>query len=674
MNDFGFMALVLATASALGALLAAARVARAGGSPRLALTLLWISSAALLGAAAVLFVQLSASDLTNAYVVQHTASSMPLAFRLASFWAGQEGSYLLWSAFVALTAVAVCVHGRSADVAIRTRTIAAAAFVVLSMCTILILGANPFKLTDALTQPAATTQQLRHWAMLIHPPLIFAGYALCAAPFIIAAGGLLARRHVSEWMSQARVWAMAAWIVLGAGITIGAWWAYTQLGWGGYWAWDPVENASLIPWLTLMALVHALAVNRRRGTLAFWSTVLSLGTFILCGFGTFVTRGGMVQSIHSFGQSTIGWYLAVWIVALVVVAAGLMLRSRRALRAPSDGCSAEAVSVAGLGIFLLLLSAAAVLTGTVTPMVVSLFSSTPVWVGKGFYETVVGPLAMAGAFLMAVAPMMASTAQRAGASWQQPLPAIGAGLLVTIVCRVMGLESLQALMCIWMSSVAMGFTVGAYIAAVRGRVQLGGTPLVRSFVVAFTQQRRAHGTRLSHLGVAVLLMGVCTSTVLTRSYDLTLKVGEQAQAGGWTVSLRSIAAESAPDDSDDVVIRGEVSCAQADGTAWIMSPASRRLLATDQTIAEVAIRSTWSGDCFVALGEWNDMTGSVGIHVASLPGVMWIWIGAVLTGAGGLLCTLGALPRAVTLGERSTNKAGESVQETLAMPSAGAQS
>jgi cytochrome c biogenesis factor len=169
-------------------------------------------------------------------------------------------------------------------------------------------------------------------------------------------------------------------------------------------------------------------------------------------------------------------------------------------------------------------------------------------------------------------------------------------------------------------------------------------------------------------------MGVCTSTVLTSSYDLTLKVGEQAQAGPWKVSLQRIAVESASDGSDDVVIRGEVSCVDSAGSTWVMSPGTRRLLATDQTMADVAIRSTLSGDCFVALGDWNDSTGSVGVHVASLPGVVWIWIGAALTSVGGLLCTIHAVPRAVAAGDRSTVQAGEPLQETLALPSAGAQS
>ncbi|MCX5690015.1 MAG: hypothetical protein NTV94_09590 [Planctomycetota bacterium] len=351
-----------------------------------------------------------------------------------------------------------------------------------------------------------------------------------------------------------------------------------------------------------------------------------------------------------------------------------MLRSRQALKASSDGCSAQGLCVAGLGIFLLLLSAAAVLTGTVTPIFASLVQSTPVWVGRGFYEAIVGPLAMAGTLMMVLAPMISSSPNRAHAAWQQPLPAIGAGLLVTIACRILGVQALVPLLGIWMSSVAMWFAVGAYAAAVRGRLQLGGTGIAHAIVSGFTQQRRAHGTRISHLGIAVLVMGVCTSTILTRSYDLTLKVGEQAQAGPWKVSLQRIAVESASDGSDDVVIRGEVSCADSAGSTWVMSPGSRRLLATDQTMADVAIRSTWSGDCFVALGDWNDGTGSVGVHVASLPGVAWIWIGAALTSAGGLLCAVHALPRALAVGDHSTINAGEPLQETLAMPSAGAQS
>jgi cytochrome c-type biogenesis protein CcmF len=669
MNTFGFISLLSATLFAAGAV----GFSLLSSRTRLPLALLGLTCAAFVAADGALIWMLWTSDARNAYVVEHSSASMPAAYRLASFWAGQEGSLLLWTSLVAIAAMGVGASTAIGNAGRRAGfTIAAAAALVLTMSIVLIIGADPYRVTDALTRSPTTTTQLRHWAMLIHPPLIFAGYALCAAPFAIVAGGLLANADHGSWIPSMRSWSMAAWMVLGAGIIIGAWWAYTQLGWGGYWAWDPVENASLIPWLTLMALVHALAVHRRRGTLVVWAVFLGLGTFILCAFGTFITRGGLAQSIHSFGRSTIGWHLAAWMLVLVTGALWLVVSHRRGLKeAESPAQTQDGSLIAGIGIFLLVLAAAAVLTGTVTPMIATLVSTRPLWVGPGFYETVVGPLAMAGALMMACAPMIASASRQGAALWQQPLPAIAVGLLVTIACRVAGLKALQPLLFVWIAFVALWFTVGAYGCAVRGRLRVPGTKLVRALVEAFSMQRRGHGTRISHLGVAVLLMGVCTSTVLTRSVDLTLTAGEQVQAGPWKMTLLKVGVESPADGSDDVVIRGDFALTDAAGLTWTMSPRRRHHASADQPMAEVAIRSTWTSDCFVALGDWDDSRGSVGVHVASLPGVLWIWVGAALTAAGGLLCVIPASSRVVVVSETSILRAGEPVPAAMAIPSAG---
>ncbi len=320
-------------ASALGVLLAvAAGVLEKPSLLGPARWMLAMVAALITSASAALLQALVQSDFTIAYVASYTERALPLGYKLAAFWAGQAGSLLFWTWALSLMAlVAAFAHKRrtAGEHAAMLGTLAA---VGLFFCTLMLFAVNPFDPTPIVVRDGnGLNPLLQNPAMIAHPPILFLGYAGFTIPFALLIGALVADRRDAGWMIQARRWLLGSWLFLTVGILLGAWWAYVELGWGGYWAWDPVENASLLPWLTATAVLHSIMIQQQRGMFRIWNAAFIAATFLLCVFATYLTRSGIVQSVHSFGQSPIGWFFLSFLVLGVLVVAGLMIARRRTL-------------------------------------------------------------------------------------------------------------------------------------------------------------------------------------------------------------------------------------------------------------------------------------------------------------------------------------------------------
>jgi cytochrome c-type biogenesis protein CcmF len=393
-SALGYTSLCAAVLVAAGGVLAATSAARFRSEAWLRAAR-WsvVALAALLTVtSAMLVVALLRSDFRYEYVAGYTERALPVGYKLAAFWAGQEGSLLLWAWLLGVMAVFAVRSMRRLEPPEQAVTLGTLAMVIGFFASLILFAADPFKMFAGAAPPdgRGLNPMLQDPGMIIHPPLLFLGYAGCTIPFAFLCGVLVSGREDNRWIAPVRRWLLVAWLFLTAGIVLGAWWAYIELGWGGYWAWDPVENASLLPWLTTTAVVHSITAQQRRGMFKVWNAVLIALSFILCIFGTYITRSGVIQSVHSFAPSLIGTFFLAFLLLTTVGSTALIVWRRKALRSEHELeglISREGAFL--LGNVLLLIMMLTTLVGTMFPLISSVFMPEPVTVQPAFYNKIV---------------------------------------------------------------------------------------------------------------------------------------------------------------------------------------------------------------------------------------------------------------------------------------------
>jgi cytochrome c-type biogenesis protein CcmF len=481
------------------------------------------------------------TDLTYAVVAGHSSATTPLFYRIASPWSSQEGSLLLWSWLLSLASSAALARtGRQLFDLLgyaQAVLLGLAAFFV----GITVFLASPFaRLDPAAAEGTGLNPLLRHPSMMIHPPMLYSGYTLLAVPFAFAAGALLARRTGKEWIRLVRPFALAAWLCLGVGIALGARWSYTELGWGGYWAWDPVENASLMPWLTCTAFLHSAMTQERRGMLKVWNFSLVLASGILAILGTFLVRSGILNSIHAFGASTLGIPFLVLIGVLVtgsIVLVGLRRRDLAAEHRLDSLLSRETVLL--LNNLVLVALCFVIFWGTFFPLISEAVTGTQASVGPPWFARYTVPLALALVLLAGIGPTI---------GWRRASPAVlarqlaapagvaaaaGIGLAALGTARRPAALAMLVLAVLCLAVVAQEFARGA-----RARRTVTGQPLPLALVSLLAHNRRRYGGYLAHAGMAVLLGGIAASSAFQHTRDVTLLPGQAATVSGYEFRYR----------------------------------------------------------------------------------------------------------------------------------------
>jgi cytochrome c-type biogenesis protein CcmF len=507
----------------------------------------WIASGrrsvyALFGVLAVCFVILEAaflrSDFSFELVATHSSTTTPAFYQATAIWSSQEGSLLFWALLLSGWSSAILFLSRG-----RAREIAPYATAVLLgigafFCGLLVFLETPFgQLTPTPVEGAGLNPLLRHPAMMFHPPMLYSGYTLFTIPFAFAVGALVTRRLSADWLRTVRPFALAAWLCLGIGIVLGARWSYSELGWGGYWGWDAVENASLMPWLVGTAFLHSAMVQEKRGMLRIWNVCLVLATGILALLGTFLVRSGILNSIHAFGASTLGIPFLVLISVLVVGCAALVVS-----RAPQMQSEHRLDSLLSREAIFLLNNLALVglcfviLWGTFFPLISEAFTGEQSSVGPPWFGKYTVPLALLLVLLSGLGPALAwrrTTAANLRRELMMPV-AVGAGTLVILLAA--GVERRAA-------ALAM-FSLGAFVLAVvgqefargvRARRAMTSENVPRAAVSLVRRNRRRYGGYIVHAGVIVLLVGVAASSTFQDADDVRLKPGERAQVGGYDI-------------------------------------------------------------------------------------------------------------------------------------------
>src|SRR5687768_7515900 len=479
------------------------------------------------------------TDLSFALVASHSSSTTPLFYRMTAPWSSQEGLLLLWVLLLSLWSSAILFLTRR-----RLREVAPYATAVLLgfgafFCALLVFLESPF---DELAMPpaegAGLNPLLRHPSMMIHPPMLYSGYTLFAVPFAFAVGALITRQLGSEWIRRTRPFTLAAWFMLGIGIVLGARWSYSELGWGGYWAWDPVENASLMPWLTGTAFLHSVMIQEKRGMLKVWNVSLVLATGVLAILGTFLVRSGILESIHAFGASTLG--IPFLVLIAVMIGGSIMLVASRAESLRSDHrldslLSREAAFL--LNNLVLVALCFVVFWGTFFPLISEAVTGEEASVGPPWFNRYITPLALVLVLLSGIGPLIAwRRATAANLRRNFALPVGGAVLVLGGLLAAGETRSVAALLMFAFAAFVLGAVGQELWRGVRARRSMSRDSVPAALVALVRRNRRRYGGYTVHVGIAVLFVGVAASSAFQDQKLVELRPGQTERVGGYAVT------------------------------------------------------------------------------------------------------------------------------------------
>ncbi len=590
----------------------------------------WLVLAAAVGAVAVMEHALITHDFSLTYVANNGSRETPLLYTVTTLWSALAGSILLWALVLSLYTAGVVVkfRRRATDPLVAWATLVM--FAVGAFFFALMLGpANPFTKvsgTVPVDGPGPNPLLQNHPLVLFHPPLLYAGYVGFTVPFAFAVAALVTGRVGEGWLLETRRWTLVAWGFLSVGIVMGAWWSYEVLGWGGYWAWDPVENASLIPWLCATAFIHSVMVQERRGMLRVWNLSLVLATFSLTILGTFLTRSGVLDSVHAFTTSSIGPWILTFFGVVVAVSIGLIGWRGDRLRSPGSidsPVSREGAFLANNVLFTAF--AFVVLLGTVFPLLVEAINGNQLTIGGPYFNRMAEPLALCLLFLMAVAPALPwRKASGELLSKRLLVPAWAAGVTL-VVCVAVGLRGLDTIACFGLGAFAAAAAVRQLVLATRRSIADGSGPW-RGIT------GRANGGMVVHLGVVVIAVAFAASTAYGHRAEFTMRPGQRAAIAGHHITFLGLRTQVHPNRTSlvaDVRIDGgkvyspQISDYQADPGGGIGTP---------------SVRSTFFDDVYLTIASAPQNPGDptvIGVTVQPL--IMWLWLGGGLVAIGTLL-------------------------------------
>ncbi|HTL06074.1 MAG TPA: cytochrome c-type biogenesis CcmF C-terminal domain-containing protein, partial [Gemmatimonadales bacterium] len=486
--------------------------------------------AALALAALCLWKGLLSHDFNIEYVAQYTARNLPTSYVLAAFWAGQKGSLLFWATILSIfaaTAQSVTSRRHAALLPyVAGITNIVVAFFILTM----LFSANPFeRLLFTPEDGRGLNPQLQNPGMTIHPPMLYLGYISITIPFAFAMAALLSKKLDSGWIHAMRKWTILSWLFLSAGITLGMWWAYVELGWGGYWAWDPVENASLLPWLTMTAFLHSVMIQEKRGMLKRWNVGLIVASFLLSIFGTFITRSGVIASVHSFTQSGVGYFFLGFLL-LAAIFAFTLLYVRWPLLEPEARLESLASREAAFLFNNLALVGIAfsVLWGTLFPIISELVRGTKITVGPPFFNRVNVPLGLLLLALTGIGPLIAWRKASPENLRRQFTVPLASGALVGVVLVLLGIRGLYAVMAWALAGFVVGTVTQEFWRGIRARRRMHGESVPLAFGRLVSRNRRRYGGYVVHLGFLTYLVAFAGMAFkVTR--EVTLSPGESTE-------------------------------------------------------------------------------------------------------------------------------------------------
>ena len=577
------------------------------------------------------------SDFSVALVAGHSHSTKPLIYKISGTWGNHEGSLLLWILILALFGGALAAGGLGMDAGLKVRTLAVQAMVTAGFLAFCLFTSNPFeRLESAPLDGRGLNPILQDPGLALHPPTLYIGYVGLSMAFAFAVAGLIEGRIDRNWARHVRPWVSAAWCALTAGIALGSWWAYYELGWGGWWFWDPVENASLMPWLAATALLHSTIVVEQRGTLKSWTVLLAILAFSLSLVGTFIVRSGLLTSVHSFASDPAR---GVFILGILLAAVGvpLMLFALRgpqlASRGDFDVLSRESGLI--LNNFLLTAATVVVLVGTFYPLALEMVSGARITVGPPYFDATFNPIMGALVAAMAFGPVMA---WRRGTLPSTRLVAIAAAVGALLLAAGVGIAAGGIGVAGLAGLALLGWLALGILADISHRLKPWKDGLSRR---ATALPAPVWGMWTAHAGMVVFLIGALGSGLFQTEVVVRATPGQAIDVAGKTMIFRGVEKRQGPNYVTETAI-----LELRDGTDILafMTPEKRFYNAERQTTTEAAIRPRLSGDDYAVLGD-GDATAGYTLRLYRKPFVSWIWGGAALMAIGGGIAAFGRRQR-----------------------------
>ncbi len=636
MAAIGSWALVLSLLVSLYAAIAAFMGARQRSRHLLesAQNAVWAVAVLVTVASVTLLYLLVTHDFQVRYVQQYSSTHLPLVYTISAFWAGQEGSLLLWLWFLAILTAIVTQHrdqaGKIGPYLLTPLALTEAFFALLLLTTSNPFEAYPFKPAEGI----GMLPLLQNPGMVFHPPVLFLGYAGYTVPFAFALAVLISGELDSQWIKAVRRWSLFAWLSLSAGILIGAWWSYVELGWGGYWAWDPVENASLIPWLIGTAFLHSAMMEERRGMHRVWNLLLPTLAFVLCLFATLVTRGGIIVSdLHGFSRSPqpIAYFLLAFMA--IVLAGSFSLISHRRGQLGSEREIESLLSREGSFLLSNLVfcgAALIILLGTVYPALAQALRGVLVSLSAPFYNRAIGPLLITIICLMGICPVL---------NWQRPTaqslsnlaaPALAA-LALTALAFILGVMELFPLISTAICAFVILSLLGIVTRDLRARQRSTGENHAQALIALLSKARRRYGAYLVHLAIVLIAIGITGSTAYRREQLVTLNPGSSTSLGDYKIQYEDYSVETL--NPNPVTYQSRIRYSTILGVYRAGSKVSALVAeknyhwALDTPwVTEVAIHSNLKEDLYIILANLDE-NGQASFQMVINPLVLWIWIG-----------------------------------------------
>ena len=641
--DIGAGALRAALLFALGGIVAAAFAARyrdvrglrsARWCALVAFALVVLADAAMIGA-------LVTHDFRLAYVAGNNARETPLFYSVISLWAALEGSILLWTLVLAGATTFVAWRGTRALPRLAT-TALGILFAMLAFFLLLVTtpAADPFVASPFVPENGRGPNPLlqNNPLMALHPPLLYLGYVLFSVPFAYAIASLILGEGGDRWLVATRRYALVSWALLGSGIVAGAWWSYAVLGWGGYWAWDPVENAAIMPWLTATAYLHSVMVEEKRRLLRTWNLALVIATFALTILGTFLTRSGIVNSVHAFSLSAIGPLLLGYLVAILVVSCGLMLwRSRELADRGSLGAPLSREAIFLFQNVLFVAATVTVLLGTLYPLIAEALGGVQLSIGAPYFDRVQVPIGLALLFLMGVGPQLPwHGASRATLERQFAAPALAAAAGAALALGS-GMRGAAPVLTYALAAFVAATVVQEVVRGVRARRVLHGEPAAHALAALFRRSGRRYGGYVVHLGIALIAVAIAASQAGAVEVERTLSPGGAMRVGQHEIRLDALSEVQEPQRRRviaDLWVAGP-------GGETRLSPSFAFYPNATQPVGSPGISAGPADDVYAILAAY-DARGKAWatIRVRVIPLVSWLWVGGLVIGVGAVIAAL----------------------------------
>ncbi len=597
----------------------------------------WGMLACAAAACAVLVWALVVHDFSVRYVAENGARAVPLYYTVISLWAALEGSLLLWLLVLAGYGVVVMrvAHPRAAG--LRPWAMAVICAVAVFFFGLAFFAGNAFEVVSPVPPdgPGPNPLLQDHPLMGVHPPLLYLGYVGLTVPFAYAVAALVTGQTGRGWLFVTRRWTLFAWTCLTAGVVLGGWWSYEVLGWGGYWAWDPVENASILPWFTATALLHSVMVQERRATLRVWNLALAASSFLLVIVGTFLTRSGVVASVHSFTQSAIGPALLGFLVAVGAGVGALFVWRADRLGPDESLDSALSRETVFLGNNVILVGLAfTILLGTVFPLVVEAVNGQRVSVGAPYFNRMAVPLALVMVLLMGVGPLVPWGMADPRALGRRLAAPAAVGLVTVGALGLGGLRGVAALLTFGLAAFVAATILAQFAGGVMVARATTGTGWARALVVAVARRRRLYGGLIVHTGVVLAAVAIAASSTYGLEGQRRLSVSDSFTVGDYTAMLTAIEPERTP---RRMAITARVALSKDGRPLGVHAPALSFYPAATQAIGTPSVETRASEDAYLVLASVNDERTEATIRLAVNPLVLWLWVAGGVMVAGSLL-------------------------------------